>query len=204
MSLEISRLENVCKRGNKTTARCPACAESGHDLSGEHLIVNEDGRFGCVVYSGDSPDARAHRRRIFALCGDRVVRPLIIRPASGRQGRGEGSQLATRVLETGILGRLGRASKTLVSKQSIRVVEQETNDQLKESRESVLTVLTPNRPLSEHERYLLRLARAENDSMIIAARDIFDATIVAVRSASKIEKPLKRTTISRTSIRERF
>ena len=88
MSLDISKLENARTRGDKTTARCPACAEAGHDQKGEHLVINSDGRFGCVVYPGDSADAKKHRKRVFALCGDREIKPLIVRsPGLGRLGR---------------------------------------------------------------------------------------------------------------------
>ena len=86
MSLEIAKLENVRTRGDKKTARCPACAKAGHDQKGEHLVINEDGSFGCVVYPGDSPDARAHRKRIFALCGNRETKPLVVRPAETQDG----------------------------------------------------------------------------------------------------------------------
>jgi len=80
MNLNLSKLERVHHRGRKTIARCPACAESEHDHRGEHLIINEDGKFGCVVYSVNSPDARAHRKRIFALCGIRkTIQPLIVK-----------------------------------------------------------------------------------------------------------------------------
>ena len=78
MSLDFSKLENVRVCGNKTTARCPACAEAGRDRRGEHLFQNEEGRFGCVVYPGISPDAKAHRKRIFAMCGGRDVMALAV------------------------------------------------------------------------------------------------------------------------------
>lgn len=80
MSLDLSKIQNVWTRGKKIVGRCPACAEIGHDKKGEHLVINEDGRFGCVVSSGNSLEARAHRKRIFELCGDRAIRSLKIRP----------------------------------------------------------------------------------------------------------------------------
>src|SRR4030095_5455907 len=76
MSLDISKLEHVRGRGKKTIARCPACAEAGEDRKGEHLLINEDGSFGCIIHPGNSPEAKAHRKQIFALCGDREIRPL--------------------------------------------------------------------------------------------------------------------------------
>jgi hypothetical protein len=92
MSLDITKLENVRTHGGKITARCPACAEAGHDQTRNHLIIQADERFGCVVYPGDSPDARQHRKRIFFLCGNREIEPLAVRRS--------------------LLGRIGRASET--------------------------------------------------------------------------------------------
>jgi hypothetical protein len=81
------------------------------------LIINEDGHFGCVLYSGDSADAKGHRKRIFALCGDREVKPLNIHgpretAGLGRLGRVKQSQSAGQALKTQLLGRLGRVFET--------------------------------------------------------------------------------------------
>lgn len=66
MSLDIKRLENVqTKTSGKIIARCPACAVNGGDEKGEHLVVNTDGRFGCVVHPGD----KSHNKTIFAFVG---------------------------------------------------------------------------------------------------------------------------------------
>ncbi len=68
MSLAVSKLENVREQaGGVIQARCPACAEGGHDRSGEHLRIYPDGRFGCCVHPKDGE----HRKRIFALVGVR-------------------------------------------------------------------------------------------------------------------------------------
>ncbi len=67
MKLDSSRLENVRTTPRGITARCPACAEQGRDEKGEHLHVDHEGRFGCVVNPG--PDGAEHRKRIFALVG---------------------------------------------------------------------------------------------------------------------------------------
>lgn len=113
MSLDISKLENIRKRGRKITARCPACAEAGHDQKGEHLFINADGPFGCVVYPGDLADAKAHRKRIFAMCGDCEIKPLSVHaPGLGRLGRVNQSHSAGRPLKNGLLGRLGRVFET--------------------------------------------------------------------------------------------
>jgi hypothetical protein len=68
MSLDTAKLEKVRElAGGIVQARCPACAEGGHDRTGEHLRVYPDGRFGCCVHPKDGD----HRKRIFALVGVR-------------------------------------------------------------------------------------------------------------------------------------
>ena len=69
MSLDISKLENVKRSDGKLTARCPACAELGADLSGNHLVIESSGKFGCVVNQGAA--GTQHRRRIFQLAGEK-------------------------------------------------------------------------------------------------------------------------------------
>src|SRR5215475_11647184 len=104
MSLHISKLGNVRRIGRKTTARCPACGEVGRDKKGEHLFIMADGRFGCVVYPGDSADAKKHRKRIFALCGDREIKLLIVvSPDLGHLGRMAETHFAGTPLKTGLL-----------------------------------------------------------------------------------------------------
>lgn len=65
MSLDRTRLENVRFRGGKLIARCPACAESGADRSGDHLAVFESGAYHCLLYPKGDP----HQRRIWDLLG---------------------------------------------------------------------------------------------------------------------------------------
>jgi|GEM_PF-1239311 len=68
MSLDLSKLENVRELSNgKVEARCPACAEAGLDRQGNHLRIDSDGRFCCVVNAGK--EGALHRQRIFALVG---------------------------------------------------------------------------------------------------------------------------------------
>jgi len=185
MSLEVSRLENVRVRGGKTIARCPACGEAGHDQKGEHLVINADGRFGCVVYPGDSADAKEHRKRIFALCGDREIKPLAVRPSGlGRLGRVNQSQSAETPLKTGVLGRLGRLFQTYSGTELTHVGENDdrTTEKLNDFKGGVPGVLSSevrlNRLLTEHELLLLRRVGAENDPLIISALNLFDATVV--------------------------
>lgn len=71
-SLDLHLLEKLRQHaGGKVIARCPACAEQGHDRTGNHLAVFPDGRFACAAHPGDS----AHRKRIFALVGIRPESP---------------------------------------------------------------------------------------------------------------------------------
>jgi hypothetical protein len=97
MSLNLERLEKVVDlaTGGKQ-ARCPACAESGADRKGEHLRISQEGKFGCCVFPGD----REHRKRIFALAGERGRLGIRVRVATATV-RGP--------VQSGILGRLGRA-----------------------------------------------------------------------------------------------
>ncbi len=65
--LDESRLQNVHPAGGKTLAQCPACAETGNDKAGEHLVILAGGKFGCIAHPGAEGDE--HRKRIFALAG---------------------------------------------------------------------------------------------------------------------------------------
>jgi hypothetical protein len=186
MSLIVYKLQNVQTRGKRMTARCPACAEIGADKKGEHLVINDQGQFGCVVYPGHSPAARDHRGRIFALCGDRRIKPLIIQRAEGgstpgRLGRPFQSHHPGEPIKTGLLGRLGRAfeSRSEVGKinHGILPVEKQT-----ETETGVLPVLnpleTPNRQLTAQELSVLGRAAMENDPLVIMAINLFNGTIV--------------------------
>lgn len=65
--IDLSKLEKPRIKGGKTIARCPACAETGNDNNADHLFINSDGKFGCVLYQG--ADGTEHRKRIFELVG---------------------------------------------------------------------------------------------------------------------------------------
>jgi hypothetical protein len=76
MSLDVARLEKVRElAGGLVQARCPACAEDGHDRTGEHLRIYPDGRFGCCVHPKDGE----HRKRIWALAGVRKPAEICLR-----------------------------------------------------------------------------------------------------------------------------
>ena len=72
MSLIRNKLENVKERPDGSyNARCPACAAAGRDsTAGNHLLVRPDGVFSCVLFVGDSPEAKKHRQAIYRLAGD--------------------------------------------------------------------------------------------------------------------------------------
>ncbi len=64
MNLDISKLQCVKRTPNGLTARCPVCAKSGDDKTGNHLSVLNDGRFNCIVGSAQDP---SHNRAIRAI-----------------------------------------------------------------------------------------------------------------------------------------
>jgi hypothetical protein len=185
MSLDISKLENVRTHGGKITTRCPACAEAGHDQTRNHLFIRADGRFGCVVYSGDSPDAKAHRKRVFARCGCREIKSLSIRQSAlGRLGRVDESHSEGTPLRIGLLGRVGRLFEThLGTEQTHGRKEDREIEKLNDCERGVLGVPTAlavklHRPLTERERAILVRAGAENEPIIIEALRLFDARVV--------------------------
>ena len=65
--IEVNKLEKVKHRGNGIIARCPACALTGADKSGNHLKIWPDGRFACVVNLGAA--GAEHRKEIWRLVG---------------------------------------------------------------------------------------------------------------------------------------
>ena len=84
-TLDVNRLENARRRGDKLVARCPACAELGSDKGGNHLCVFDGGvgAFTCIAYPGVS--GGSHRKRICALVGKDFSQkprpvPLLYRP----------------------------------------------------------------------------------------------------------------------------
>lgn len=105
MGLDLSRLEKVKRRGSNVIARCPACAESGGDHKGEHLLINDAGQFGCVLFPGQS--GQQHRQRIFELVGVKET------PGKVFEIR-KPPPLASKamVIQKDILGHLGRIQST--------------------------------------------------------------------------------------------
>lgn len=78
MSLNLMKLKNVKRHNGKVTAQCPACADEGGDKKGDHLFINADGKFGCVVNPGEG--GKEHRQQIFALAGDDGPGTIVVRP----------------------------------------------------------------------------------------------------------------------------
>lgn len=103
MSLNITKLEKVRELpGRVVQARCPVCAEAGHDRAGEHLRIYPDGRFGCCVY----PKDREHRKRIFALVGEHKPGTFTLRvapPTATTPGRSVKAALTDSVPKNGTL-----------------------------------------------------------------------------------------------------
>jgi hypothetical protein len=66
LSLDPARLENVKRRGDGSIiAACPPCRLLGSDKSGNHLLIQPSGKFGCATH----PDDPEHRKEIFRLAG---------------------------------------------------------------------------------------------------------------------------------------
>ena len=65
MTTIIDRMENVKRVGKSHRGRCPACAQNGGDQRGEHLMVFEDGRYGCAAH----PNDHEHRSEIWKCMG---------------------------------------------------------------------------------------------------------------------------------------
>jgi len=72
--IDLSKLHKPRIKSGKTIAQCPACAETGNDNGADHLFINSDGKFGCVLYQG--ADGNEHRKRIFELAGIPEEKPI--------------------------------------------------------------------------------------------------------------------------------
>lgn len=106
MSLDVAKLERVRElAGGIVQARCPACAEGGHDRTGEHLRIYPDGRFGCCL----NPKDGEHRKRIFALAGDKSRRQFTVKVGTVKPNAPEARSVAASL--TGLFRTL-RTAKT--------------------------------------------------------------------------------------------
>lgn len=103
-SLDLALLEKLRHHpSGKIEARCPACAETGGDRTGNHLAIFPDGRFACAAHGGDSE----HRKRIMELVGIRGDYPPD--PDQRRQWRERSAAEQRRKLES---RRLADAART--------------------------------------------------------------------------------------------
>jgi hypothetical protein len=177
MSLDLTKLEKIRSHGEKITARCPAYAENGGDRTGNHLIVQPDGRFGCVVCPGVTSEARRHRSRIFALCGLREVRLLLVgKPPTARDSQ------SAKPIKANILGRLGRLFPSRSQPNSVSsspsAVDQRSTIPVPPVPGSCESI-EPHRPLTERERVLLmRWCGRDRHPLIFEAIRLFDGMIV--------------------------
>jgi hypothetical protein len=123
MAIDLSKLENVKQHGSKVIARCPACAETGNDRKGEHLFIEQSGRFGCVVFPGT--EGHSHRQRIFELVGIKTGVP------NGFKIRNP-SPIASdnKPIQKDILGHLGHVQSTHARKASDNpiILKEERNE----------------------------------------------------------------------------
>jgi hypothetical protein len=98
--IDVSKLTNVVKKDGKTVARCPACAARGGDAKGIHLVIYDDGKFGCVA-AGD----KGHNRTILQLVGVQETAQNIYRVPVRRVEYAPPKTIKT-------VGRFGRGSST--------------------------------------------------------------------------------------------
>ena len=141
MSLDITKLENVDDRGSRLIARCPACAEQGSDNKGDHLLIDDQGRFSCVRYPGDA--GSDHRKRIFALVGINnggnypcsEQQKTVIRVKAAARHSGD-------IIKSNILGHLGQANQTLNKQNEKGIKDRIYNKDFENTVPSVLAIKT--------------------------------------------------------------
>jgi len=71
VSLDLSKITNLRRRGNGYTGACPACQAAGRDKKADHLYIDAGGKYGCAAHANDT----AHRKEIFALAGMTTSEP---------------------------------------------------------------------------------------------------------------------------------
>ena len=168
----MSKLENVKHHSTKVIARCPACAETGNDRKGEHLFIEQNGKFGCVVFQGT--DGHKHRQRIFELVGIKTDVPSgfkIRTPSPLSSGN--------KVIQKDILGRLGHIQSTHARK----VIDDSSFK--KETSNEPLTGVPPVPENSQHlystaELEMLQGIGIESLQRIDEVKRLFNSTVVSV------------------------
>lgn len=185
MSLNLNKLEKVRDvGGGMIHARCPACAEGGHDRTGEHLRIYPDGRFGCCVH----PKDREHRKRIFALAGERSPRRGIVVRVSAKQPA---------TIQRELLGRLGRvfeSPKNSDASDGANRVETEVEEvrtartnETESNGETLELFRTPRTPSS-----LLPRVREEKEEIDHICTKEFCSPVRSVRSSEGKSNPPKK------------
>ncbi len=172
MAIDLSKLENIKRRGLTIIARCPACAETGNDRKGEHLFIEQNGKFGCVIFSGI--DGHKHRQKIFELVGIKTAVPtgFKIRKISALSS-------SNQPIQKDILGRLGHVHSTHARRAT-------DEPQIKKKIQSEPLTGVPAVPRNNQHLYsatelrmLLRVA-AESLQRIDEAKQLFNGTVVSV------------------------
>ena len=197
MSLNLAKLEKVRHLGNGAVeARCPACAEGGHDRKGEHLLIKPDGRFGCCANPKDSD----HRKRIFALAGDSSPRSIKVKVA--------GVRVAAPAVRSGVLGRLGRVfatpAKTAITpdasdgvngvqpeSEEIRTLRTGSVNSIQDGQPESRTLRTPQYPYTCREK-------SEEDDLLIEVQGV----PVGASEASELVPPSAESERGVRSVRE--
>jgi hypothetical protein len=185
MSIDMSKLENVKNKGNRTVARCPACAESGQDKKGNHLIINSDGKFACVMFPGSSGDE--HRKRIFRLTGiiDSPKNIISVKEAS------QASQNKPDVMINDVLGRIGHhflshykksdESKTDKMVKLYEGINTEADHAKRKMKEQTFTVRWEKLEDTDREELVDRLLDKELlPETVRQVVDAFDGTVVSL------------------------
>lgn len=201
MSLVVGKLENVQHRGSCINARCPACAENGRDNKGNHLYIDEDGRFSCVVYPGAI--GHEHRKRIFALVGENDannafsasthhIKPIIVRKATRNNQN---------VLKSNVLGHLGRVSQTLARTQ--KTTTNNIKPQIGFTKGVPVVPTTQTQAVSRTVEKLCKCGRLATDYAFDEAENekanwIFFCSTCSPYQLDKFLKPTKTTTAKNT------
>ena len=180
MSLDFSKLENMKHQNGVTTARCPACAEEGRDRKGNHLFINNDGRFSCVCSPGK--DGHSHRSRIFELVGVKEHSgPINIKIKEVKRAK------APEVIESNILGRLGRVKSSQDKIGNLKEVKVAAKEAIVVTKsEADFGIGVPSVPDScSYTLEELRLIQSEDEDslrVIHYAKRIFGGTIIPFES----------------------
>jgi len=111
MSLNIENIENVKHQGSRIIARCPVCAEQGHDNKGEHLFIDKQGRYSCIIYPAET--GKEHRKRIYELIGIKNGKEKLPSVSYNKVIKvKEVTRNTENVIKRDILGHLGRVNQT--------------------------------------------------------------------------------------------